>query len=136
MRLVAPSRTTEPNVVLERLIYETTTGLDSCREREEGRTFRARCNRRKSSGRSFLYVLAISIIIKEPYEAGNVATEALVDDESAVVMIARRRLHRKSNFWFAAYLNFSELTVLYKTSIAMESSDENVFEFEGSRYHE
>jgi hypothetical protein len=77
-------------VVLDRLMYATTTGLDSCSDREEGRTFRARCNRKKSRGRSFLYVLVVSIAIKEVYEAGNVATEALVDDESTVVMIAMR----------------------------------------------
>lgn len=77
-------------MVLDRLIYETTTGLDSCRDRDEGRTFRARCNRRKSRGRSFLYVLVVRIVIKEGYEAGNVATEALVDEESTVVMIALR----------------------------------------------
>ena len=75
-------------MVLARLIYETTTGLGSCNDREEGRTFRARCNRKKSRGRSFLYVLVISIVMEGLYEAGNVTTDAFVDDESAVVMIA------------------------------------------------
>jgi hypothetical protein len=89
-RLVAPSRTTEPNVVLDRLIYATTTGLDSCSDLEEGRTFRARCNLRKSRGRSFLYVLRVRIVMWEVYEAGNVATEALVDEGSTVVMMALR----------------------------------------------
>jgi hypothetical protein len=61
--LVFPTRTTVPNVVLERFICESVTCRDSRRERPDGRIFRSRCRRRNSSGNSFLNVLISKITL-------------------------------------------------------------------------